>query len=154
MVHVIFGIPQNNFDPLVGDTLKPFYYSFFLIITISFLISELSRTKLRSVLLLVLIIPTFLYIYGFPKNYSEESRSVLDQVNSYSTFCRISYKVYNFDNNSEIMCHEKPLKIRNYEVYKAYSSFNSVPNFHVMNFLNFIFIIFSLFVLSVVKIRI
>ena len=28
MVNSLFGFPQNNFDPLVGDTLKVFYYSF------------------------------------------------------------------------------------------------------------------------------
>ncbi len=153
MIHIIFGFPENNFDPLVGDTLKPFYYSFFLLISISFLISKLSKTNLRSMLLLILFIPTFLYIYGFPKNYSDESRDVLNQVNSYSTFCAISYKLYNFDNSSENTCYEKTLNIRNYEIYENYNLFISVPNFHIMNFLNLIFVIFSFFILSFVKTR-
>ncbi len=151
MIHIIFGFPENNFDPLVGDTLKPFYYSFFLLISISFIISKLSKTNLRSMFLLILFIPTFLYIYGFPKNYSDESKDVLNQINSYSTFCTISYKLYNFDNSSENTCYEKTLNIRNYEIYENYNLFISVPNFHIMNFLNLIFVIFSLFILSFVK---
>ena len=154
MIHIIFGFPENNFDPLVGDTLKPFYYSFFLLISISFLISKLSKTNLRSMLLLILFIPTFLYIYGFPKNYSNESRDVLNQVNSYSTFCTISYKLYDFNNSSENTCYEKTLNIRNYKIYENYENYNlftSVPNFHIMNFLNLIFVIFCLFILSFLK---
>ena len=32
LIHVISGFPENNFDPKIGDTLKPFYYSFLLLL--------------------------------------------------------------------------------------------------------------------------
>ena len=43
LIHVITGFPENNFDPKIGDSLKPFYYSFFIIIAFSFTISELVK---------------------------------------------------------------------------------------------------------------
>ena len=63
MIHIIFGFPENNFDPLVGDTLKPFYYSFFLLISISFLISKLSKTNLRSICCCLFYLFQHFYIF-------------------------------------------------------------------------------------------
>ena len=39
LFHSITGIPKNNFDPLVGDTFKPLYYSFVLIFSFALLIA-------------------------------------------------------------------------------------------------------------------
>ena len=39
LIHVITGYPNNNFDPLVGDTFKPLYYSFVFLFSFSFVIS-------------------------------------------------------------------------------------------------------------------
>ena len=36
LIHVITGYPNNNFDPLVGDTFKPLYYSFVFLFSFSF----------------------------------------------------------------------------------------------------------------------
>tara|TARA_B100000902_G_scaffold211740_1_gene201348 strand:- start:2578 stop:4227 length:1650 start_codon:yes stop_codon:yes gene_type:complete len=152
--HIISGFPENNFDPLIGDTLKPFYYSFFLIIAIGFTITEIAKTKLRSIILLTLIFPIFMYIYGFPKNFSNESRDVLNQVNSYSTFCVMNNNIFNFVNSSEIKCENKPLGVKNYNKYESYNAFNLMPNLHIVNFSIFFLIIFSLVYLSFVKMRI
>lgn len=151
--HIISGFPENNFDPLVGDTLKPFYYSFFLIITIGFTISEISRTKLRSIFLIAFFIPVLMYTYGFPKNYSEDSIVVLNQINSFSTFCKVNSSVFNFLGDSEIKCEDKESEIRNYNKYKNFSYFEFMPNLHIMNLLIFTFIVFSLFYLSLVKLE-
>ena len=45
LIHVISGFPENNFDPLIGDTLKPIYYSFFIIIAFSFCIAEMTKNS-------------------------------------------------------------------------------------------------------------
>ena len=152
--HIVSGYPENNFDPLIGDTLKPFYYSFFLIITIGFVIAEIAKTKLRSIILIFLIFPIFMYIYGFPKNYSDESRNVLNQVNSYSTFCEMNNNIFNFVNDLEIKCENKKLGIKNYKNYKNYSLFNLMPNLHIMNLSIFILITSILFYLSFKKLKI
>ena len=154
IIHIVSGFPENNFDPLIGDTLKPFYYSFFLMISICFVITEIAKTKLRSITLLIFIFPIFMYIYGFPKDYSDESRNVLNQVNSYSTFCEMNNNLFNFVNDSEIKCENKTLGIKNYNNYKNYMAFNFLPNLHTVNLFTFILIIFSLLYLSSMKLRI
>ena len=141
IIHIVSGFPENNFDPLIGDTLKPFYYSFFLMISICFVITEIAKTKLRSITLLIFIFPIFMYIYGFPKDYSNESRNVLNQVNSYSTFCEMNNNLFNFVNDSEIKCENKTLGIKNYNNYKNYTAFNFLPNLHIVNLSIFILII-------------
>ena len=154
IIHIVSGFPENNFDPLIGDTLKPFYYSFFLMISICFVITEIAKTKLRSITLLIFIFPIFMYIYGFPKDYSDESRNVLNQINSYSTFCEMNNNLFNFVNDSEIKCENKTLGIKNYNNYKNYMAFNFLPNLHTVNLFTFILIIFSLLYLSSMKLRI
>ena len=39
------GIPSNNFSPYKGDTFKAFYYSFFLLISFSFIVCKLIKSK-------------------------------------------------------------------------------------------------------------
>lgn len=154
ILHIVSGFPKNNFDPLIGDTLKPFYYSFFLIISIGFVIAEIARTNLRSIILLFLIFPVFMYIYGFPKNYSDESRDILNQVNSYSTFCEMNNKLFNFVNDLEIKCENNKLGVKNYNNYGKYSFFNLKPNLHIMNHSILILITLILFNLSFKKFKI
>ena len=43
LFHSITGIPKNNFDPLVGDTFKPLYYSFVFLFSFAFLIALLLK---------------------------------------------------------------------------------------------------------------
>ena len=53
LLHVITGFPVNNFDPNLGDTLKPIYYSHFLIIAAAFLSSEIFQKSKKNIFLLV-----------------------------------------------------------------------------------------------------
>ena len=88
-----FGIPENNFDPAVGDTVKPFYYSFFFLISFSFiLIKYLSSHKnkyLKTVLIGVLYL-FFLFILGFPKANNTFLDYSIKENNSRSYFCIVN----------------------------------------------------------------
>ena len=85
-----FGIPENNFDPLVGDTLKPFYYSFISLITISYLICFLLKKNKSSFSLIVLIVLILFFIYGFPKANNSNLDMNLSETNKITFFCEIN----------------------------------------------------------------
>lgn len=154
IIHIVTGFPENNFDPLIGDTLKPFYYSFLLVITIGFVITEINKTKRGSILILIFFIPCFMYIYGFPKIYSENSKNLLSQVNSYTTFCFINNKVFGFLSETDMNCDKKPESIQIYNYYEKFSSFKFSPNLHILNFINFICVTLSILKLNFVRLKI
>ena len=57
LIHVITGFPKNNFDPLRGDSLKPFYFSFLLCLSFVFLmLIYLKRNKKTKYLLIPYIV--------------------------------------------------------------------------------------------------
>ena len=85
-----FGIPENNFDPLVGDTLKPFYYSFISLITISYLICFLLKKNKSLLYLVICTVFVLFFIYGFPKANNSVLDSNLSEVNKLTFFCEIN----------------------------------------------------------------
>ena len=133
LIHVITGFPENNFDPEIGDTLKPFYYSFFIIIAFSFTISELVKNKLRSILALFLLIPVFLFIFGFPRQLENITASDIQQVNLFSEFCNVNNLIFNLDMKDNCQTFDTQ-KIKSNE-YENFKSFTNKPNFHLVNFL-------------------
>lgn len=94
LMHSISGYPVNNFDPLVGDTLKPLYYSFVLLLSFGLLCAilyEKKKLKLRHLLIYIL---TTLYILGFPKNsYEDFSPEFIPKVEN-SFFCSVEKKLF------------------------------------------------------------
>ena len=51
LIQSVLGFPQQNWDPLVGDSIKPFYYGFFLTLSFVFIFTELlSKNTLNSLL--------------------------------------------------------------------------------------------------------
>ncbi len=133
LIHVTTGFPENNFDPKIGDTLKPLYYSFFIIIAFSFTISELVKNKLRSILALLLLVPVFLYIFGFPRLSENITSSDIQQVNLFSEFCNVNNFIFNLDMKDD--CKVVELQKINNKNYKNYENFTRKPNFHLVNFL-------------------
>ena len=94
LVHAITGYPKNNFDPLVGDTFKPLYYSFTLLFSFSFAIVlsfEKKIFKFRHLLVYCLLI---VFIIGFPKKDFSEINSAFIQKIEHSTFCEIEKNIY------------------------------------------------------------
>lgn len=97
LVHAIFGIPSNNFNPNLGDTLKPLYYSPFLLLSSSFMLARVFEIKKNRIKLLFFI-PLLLIILGFPKSVDAEYSRDLTQINNYSFFCEINKKLILNDN--------------------------------------------------------
>ena len=94
LVHAITGYPKNNFDPLVGDTFKPLYYSFTLLFSFSFAIVlsfEKKIFKFRHLLVYSLLI---IFILGFPKKDFSEIDGAFIQKIEHSTFCEIEKNIY------------------------------------------------------------
>ena len=56
LFHSITGIPKNNFDPLVGDTFKPLYYSFVLIFSTTFLVAIKLSENIKELFILEFIV--------------------------------------------------------------------------------------------------
>jgi len=134
--HIITGFPENNFDPNIGDTLKPLYYSFLIVIGMSFLIAEISSNKIKASILLAISLPLFMFLYGFPKNYTDNLNVEINELNSYSLFCKINPQYFNFKYDySKDYCYEKE-DLNPYLVeYNNFQYFEKQPDFHLFNYL-------------------
>ncbi len=67
----LFG--TNNYNPLVSDSVKTFYYGFFILLSFIFLMSEFFRKfkfGRKSICFCILLL--FLFLIGFPFSYSQE----------------------------------------------------------------------------------
>lgn len=134
--HIITGFPENNFDPNIGDTLKPLYYSFLIVIGMSFLIAEISSNKIKASILLAISLPLFMFLYGFPKNYTDNLNVEINELNSYSLFCKINPQYFNFKYDySKDYCYEKE-DLNPYLIeYNNFQYFEKQPDFHLFNYL-------------------
>jgi hypothetical protein len=102
LFHSITGIPKNNFDPLVGDTFKPLYYSFVLIFSFTILIATILSEKYKKIFNLAIYIILIIFILGFPKNNEFVPDINMIQKIQSSMFCPIEKLIYldNQDFNS------------------------------------------------------
>jgi len=94
LIHVITGYPNNNFDPLVGDTFKPLYYSFVFLFSFSFTISLLANKNRIKLSHLLIYCGLIIFILGFPKNNFEEVNYSFVKKIENSIFCEIERNVY------------------------------------------------------------
>ena len=118
LIHTITGYPTNNFDPLVGDTFKPLYYGFVLLLSASFLISSFSERNSFKFRHLIIYCLCILFILGFPKNEILAYDNFLIQKVESSMFCTFEKNIY-FENNAEefINCNSKDENIKNENFY-------------------------------------
>ncbi len=77
-----FGIVGKNFNPMVGDTLKPFYYSFLISLSFVFILCFLYKiNKLFFGLIALIFMLSSFFIYGFPKsNYEIINNNLEDKI--------------------------------------------------------------------------
>jgi len=94
LLHVITGYPKNNFDPLVGDTFKPLYYSFTLLFSFSFAIVLCFVKKIFKIRHLVVYCLLIVFILGFPKKDFSEIDGAFIQKIEHSTFCEVEKNIY------------------------------------------------------------
>ena len=98
LFHSISGIPKNNFDPLVGDTFKPLYYSFVLIFSFTILIAVKLSEKYKRIFYLVIYCVLIIFILGFPKNIDFEPSINMTQKIQSSLYCPVEKIIY-FDSD-------------------------------------------------------
>ena len=89
LLHAILGVPSNNFNPNLGDTLKPLYYSPFLLISAAFLFARIFEKNKNKVFIFIFL-PLLFVILGFPKYVDDDYSRDISQINSYSEFCEIN----------------------------------------------------------------
>ena len=68
IIHVITGYPINNFNPEMGDTLKPLYYSPFLLFTSIFVFANYFEKNKKNKIIFIFFIPLIFVVFGFPKS--------------------------------------------------------------------------------------
>ena len=138
-IHAITGFPKNNFDPLVGDTFKTLYYSFLVFISVSFLLANLYKTKLKYLLFITIFLSS-IYIIGFPKLSTLENNSSEYQINYLSSFCEI--------NNLLILSSDNILNCNsNFNIIEENHSYNIFDNTPRFSFWNNITLLISLFII-------
>ena len=115
LFHSITGIPKNNFDPLVGDTFKPLYYSFVLIFSFAILVAVLLSKKQSRVIYLGIYCSLIVFILGFPKSNEFEANLDMTQKIEASIYCPVEKFIYLDDNNFEsLRCNpDQPVVIAN-----------------------------------------
>jgi hypothetical protein len=92
--HSITGFPKNNFDPLVGDTFKPLYYSFALIFSFIFLIATKIRDKVLHFWQIILYCLIIVFILGFPKYNDYDVQVNLAPKIQNSIYCNIEKNMF------------------------------------------------------------
>lgn len=92
LLHAILGVPSNNFNPNLGDTLKPLYYSPFLLISAAFLFARIFEKNKNKVFIFIFL-PLLFVILGFPKYVDDDYSRDISQINSYSEFCEINKRL-------------------------------------------------------------
>ena len=93
---VQMGLSQFiQYDPSNGDVAKTYYYSFFLIIVFSILISELiKRNFIISVVSGLIFILIVIHIIGFPKEENNERDYLLEFNNEVSILCTVNNIIF------------------------------------------------------------
>ena len=149
LIQSIIGFPRQNWDPYVGDSIKPFYYGFFVTLSFIFIVVRFLKKNSISYFLIPFFILCSLHILGFPKEESTDFINEISVVNSYSDQCKINKFLFDdlkdFNNSS---CNTMTTSYR--EAYNDYSNFKSPPRFQIVNFIILIYLS-SWFILVIFK---
>ena len=99
-----YGFPSRNFNKQTAELFKTHYYSFFLIITISFVLVLIFKNyKYFGISFVILIMFNSFYLYGIPLNTANNYYEYLNEKNQFSLFCGLNQKLYaSIQNNN---CH-------------------------------------------------
>lgn len=123
LFHSITGFPKNNFDPLVGDTFKPLYYSFALIFSFIFLVATKLRDRKVHFWQIIIYCLTVVFILGFPKYYDFDVQVDLVPKIQNSIYCDIEKSMYLQQSEFEdISCNRSKNLLGNEEVNQIYKS--------------------------------
>jgi hypothetical protein len=130
LVHAITGYPKNNFDPLVGDTFKPLYYSFTLLFSFSFAIVLCFEKKIFKFRHLLIYCFLIIFILGFPKKDFAEIDVTFIQKIEHSIFCEVEKNIF-IDKSIDLKIDCKP----SYENVNTDHFFNNKIKHKPINFI-------------------
>lgn len=137
----ITGFPVNNYDPMVGDTYKAFYYSYMVVIAFIFIFSELFERRFFNKLYFMPILLIFVFILGFPKVHSNDFDNKVVQMNSYSELCEVNNFLLKTLNYPDTDCSEQikiPINSNSYLIDVNLKK----PRINIINLLNAFLTIF------------
>ena len=146
IIQSVFGFPSKNYDPLVGDSIKPYYYGYFLCLAFLFLCIQIFNERKKTKLIVLPYIVLILFTLGFPKLNNTEYESGIAQVNSYSSFCKLNKPIVQFtsDNKDLFQCETKEkIFSLNYKEYENYDNFKRQPRLKIFNAFAGFFIILN-----------
>ena len=106
----LFGL---HFNPEKGDTVKTHYYFFLLAISFIFILLDLFKSKdfWRNYAKAVSLIAVFLFIFGFPKNYTENSQiAILEKIPT-TISCNYVKPYFNTIFSVDIQCLDQEMAI-------------------------------------------
>jgi len=102
----------NNFDPLIGDAVKTYYYSFLILISFSVLLSEIINFEFLKKIFGLILILLFLFFIGFPFTYSESTQNDIIYKNSLLLTCELNRSITDiFFGIREALCGNDNLDI-------------------------------------------
>lgn len=139
LIQSILGFPRQNWDPLVGDSIKPYYYGFFISLSFVFMVISFLKKYRFGYFLIPFFILCSLHILGFPKETNIDYVSEISEVNSFSSQCVVNKYLFkelkDFENSS---CGNLTSTKR--DVYVEYSYFKSSPKLKIVNTLLLIYL--------------
>jgi hypothetical protein len=106
----LFGL---HFNPEKGDTLKTHYYFFLLAISFIFILLDVLKSKnfWTNYAKAISLIAVFLFIFGFPKNYTQNSQvAILEKIPT-TISCNYVKPYFNTIFSVDIQCLDKEMAI-------------------------------------------
>ena len=106
----LFGL---HFNPEKGDTLKTHYYFFLLAISFIFILLDVLKSKnfWMNYAKAISLIAVFLFIFGFPKNYTQNSQvAILEKIPT-TISCNYVKPYFNTIFSVDIQCLDKEMAI-------------------------------------------
>jgi len=106
----LFGL---HFNPEKGDTLKTHYYFFLLAISFIFILLDVFNSKnfWMNYFKAVSLIAVFLFIFGFPKNYTENSQIAISEKIPTTISCNYIKPYFSTIFSVDIQCLDKEMAI-------------------------------------------
>ena len=136
--------PTKNYDPIAGDSVKTFYYSFF--IGISFVIVLnifLKFVKSFDKVFTLIILMFFTFVIGLPTNFNEDLINEKNEKNNYIFTCKINQIFIEFDDILNFQnCNTEKRGIKNHSEFSNLNLKLSLKNIPYLSILLSVFFTF------------
>ena len=136
IIQTVFAFPSKNYDPFVGDSIKPYYYGYFVCLAFLFLCIQIFNERSKAKILVLPYILLILFLLGFPKFNNTEYETNISQVNTYSSFCKVNKPIIKMtsENTDYLQCEtKKKLFGLNYKEYNDFKYFQNQPRARIFN---------------------